>query len=158
MLSLWANWLQLNSQLNSLGVSFWLYHIPPILGIGNHWFKKTILFPRLSQEIFPRQNTKKYVPPFPWKWEHACNPSCVWGGGEAEIQMKWVLMVIEQLPPWPIKCPEGYTQYHSVPAELHVHVCTNLKSEICHGQTVHISTTLRFKIHEIGIKFFPPMS
>ena len=25
MLSLWANWLQLNSQLNSPGVSFWLY-------------------------------------------------------------------------------------------------------------------------------------
>ena len=25
MLSLWANWLQLNSQLNSTGVSFWLY-------------------------------------------------------------------------------------------------------------------------------------
>ena len=27
MLSLWANWLQLNSQLNSPGVSFWLYHM-----------------------------------------------------------------------------------------------------------------------------------
>ena len=27
MLSLWANWLQLNSQLNSPGVSFWLYRI-----------------------------------------------------------------------------------------------------------------------------------
>ena len=27
MLSLWANWLQLNSQLNSTGVSFWLYRI-----------------------------------------------------------------------------------------------------------------------------------
>ena len=25
MLSLWANWLQVNSQLNSTGVSFWLY-------------------------------------------------------------------------------------------------------------------------------------
>ena len=25
MLSLWANWLQLNSQLNSTGVSIWLY-------------------------------------------------------------------------------------------------------------------------------------
>ena len=25
MLSLWANWFQLNSQLNSPGVSFWLY-------------------------------------------------------------------------------------------------------------------------------------
>ena len=28
MLSLWANWLQLNSQLNSPGVSFWLYRRP----------------------------------------------------------------------------------------------------------------------------------
>ena len=27
MLSLWANWLQLNSQLNSPGVSFWLYRM-----------------------------------------------------------------------------------------------------------------------------------
>ena len=33
MLSLWANWLQLNSQLNSPGVSFWLYRTLPNLMI-----------------------------------------------------------------------------------------------------------------------------
>ena len=38
MLSLWANWLQLNSQLNSWGVSFCLYRIVPALSNGQNHF------------------------------------------------------------------------------------------------------------------------
>ena len=38
MLSLWANWLQLNSQLNSPGVSFWLYRM--YVSIALCWFTK----------------------------------------------------------------------------------------------------------------------
>ena len=34
MLSLWANWLQLNSQLNSPGVSFWLYRTFKVIQSG----------------------------------------------------------------------------------------------------------------------------
>ena len=36
MLSLWANWLELNSQLNSLGISFWLYRTCGYLSIDSH--------------------------------------------------------------------------------------------------------------------------
>ena len=54
MLSLWANWLQLNSQLNSSGVSFCLYRMH-----------------KLSEPIYCEQDNSSHSSPHLVQWVHS---------------------------------------------------------------------------------------
>ena len=52
MLSLWANWLQLNSQLNSTGVSFWLYRMYKSLWENSRGHPDNVSFMQFCTKIY----------------------------------------------------------------------------------------------------------
>ena len=76
MHSLWANWLQLNSQLNSWGVSFCLYRIYRVAQKKrNSWYSNifrtllwstVIFFTLLDRASFPHYNNTKIIK-FGWE-------------------------------------------------------------------------------------------